>query len=185
MAWSSAHAARRDVLELVHQHVAVRRLPATVADVRRGVVDEVVEVLLLAQQLVVAGADLLEDVEEGLATGALTRVTRPLTEGVGRDAAGLDVVEERRHELRQPGDQPAAQLQEQRADWDALEGDARLLELLTQALAKHACALLPAVRLDQPCPVLLVDVALPADALGVAGPSFWRRPCRSRAKCSM
>ena len=64
------------------------------------------------------------------------------------------------------------QLQEQRPERDALEGDARLLELLAQSVAKHAFALLPAVGLDQPRPVLLVDVALPADALGVPSPSL-------------
>ena len=45
------HPARGDVLELVHQYVAVGRRPAARPDVRRGVVDQVVEVLLVAEQL--------------------------------------------------------------------------------------------------------------------------------------
>ena len=139
-----------------------------------GVVDEVVEVLVLAQQLFVARADLFEDVEEGLAAGAVRRVTGTRAERVSGDAAGLDVVEERGHQLRQPGDQPASQFQEQRPDRDALEGYARLLKLLAQCLAKHALPLLPAEGLDQPGPVLLVDVALPADAVDVPGPPIGR-----------
>ncbi|MCY3959941.1 MAG: hypothetical protein OXG65_16840 [Chloroflexi bacterium] len=73
-----------------------------VADVGGGVVDQVVKVLVVAQQPVVARADLLKDVEEGLAAGAIARFARTLAERLGEDAAGRDVVQERGHQLRQP-----------------------------------------------------------------------------------
>ena len=169
------HSACGDVLELVDQHMAVGRRPAGLADVRRGLVDQVVEVPLPSQEPLVARPDLLEHVEERLAALASARVARTSAQQVGREAVGLDVVEEGGHQPRQPRGRPAAEALEERLHWHGIERHARLLELRAQGLLEHALAPLPAVCLDQPRAALLVDAALPRGALGVAPPPR-RRP---------
>ena len=69
-----------------------------------GKVDEVMEVQrpLVRKQLLVAGAHLVENVKEALVALTVSCLSGAGTQVGGRQAAALDVVQERRQQSRQP-----------------------------------------------------------------------------------
>ena len=83
------------VLELVHQHVSVLRLPSALSDLLCGKVDKVMEVprFLVRKQLLVADAHLVENVKEGLVAPTVSVLTGTGAQVGGRQASALDVVQ--------------------------------------------------------------------------------------------
>ena len=171
------HSTRRNILELVDQYVAVGRLPFACLDELRSPVDQIVEVdrLVGGQQIFIFLSDVLVDGQEACGAFRVPTVAAPCSQLTVTQSRSLRVRQERRQKAGQCGDLPAGQPAGQPADEfspvDSLQLDTDVLEPGMEAVPQRPVRLLPAVRLNQPGPVLLVDPALPGDPVPIVSPS--------------
>ena len=138
----------------------------------RSPVDQIVEVdrLLGGQELFILFPDVPVDGKEACGAFRVPAVAAPCGQLSVAQTRSLRVGQERRQQTAQCGDLPAGQF----LPVDSLQLDTDGLESGVEALPQRPVRLLPAVRLNQPGSVLLVNPTLPGDPVCVVSPSQWR-----------
>ena len=163
--------ARRDVLELIHEDVAERALPAPGFHVLRGSVDHVMEVDFpgFGERCLVTLEDRLEQLQEGEGPGAVAgQIIYSPCQVLEGQLRTLEVLQERRHQPRERID-PALLFKngEYLVIGDRCQRHAMIGEFPFQVRDQGAGCVFVAEGLDEGCAVVLVKLALPGHAFQV------------------